>query len=273
MSPRVKRLKATLVALSLAGAAAGAMAVGFRHGRPLPPVPPCSWWATRSCRSSASPTASQGWPRSRRATPVDLDAYQCRRLITLGCRPGPSALEVMRDPIHNPLPPVMVMHGRPQREGRLPPQDRRDHAGGQGPRREDRGVAHLPQLDPRHRLPRQQRRGEGRSHPLARDEGGRLGCARAGQGRRVVQHRGRAAPHPRGRHPVRQVHQELHRHAGWRRYPGAAQARSCEVRPGHGHRYARPGAVEPARPTPPRPVPASPRSRQCALLDTRGRGP
>ena len=105
----MKRLKATLVALSLAGAAAGAMAVV-----PAQPAaaagPPVFLVGDSVMQVFRFSYGKPGLAEVEKGYTVDLDAYQCRRLITLGCRPGPSALEVMRDPIHNPLPPVMVMH-------------------------------------------------------------------------------------------------------------------------------------------------------------------
>ena len=104
----MKRLKATLVALSLAGAAVGAMAVV-----PAQPAaaagPPVFLVGDSVMQVFRFSYGKPGLAEVEKGYTVDLDAYQCRRLITLGCRPGPSALEVMRDPIHNPLPPVMVM--------------------------------------------------------------------------------------------------------------------------------------------------------------------
>jgi hypothetical protein len=105
----MKRLKATLVALSLAGAAVGAMAVV--PARPAAAAgPPVFLVGDSVMQVFRFSYGKPGLAEVEKGYTVDLDAYQCRRLITLGCRPGPSALEVMRDPIHNPLPPVMVMH-------------------------------------------------------------------------------------------------------------------------------------------------------------------
>ena len=63
----MKRLKATLVALSLAGAAVGAMAVV-----PAQPAaaagPPVFLVGDSVMQVFRFRTASQGWPRSRRAT-------------------------------------------------------------------------------------------------------------------------------------------------------------------------------------------------------------
>ena len=104
----MKRLKATLVALSLAGAAVGAMAVV--PARPAAAAgPPVFLVGDSVMQVFRFSYGKPGLAEVEKGYTVDLDAYQCRRLITLGCRPGPSALEVMRDPIHNPLPPVMVM--------------------------------------------------------------------------------------------------------------------------------------------------------------------
>ena len=95
--------------MSLAGAAAGAMAVV-----PAQPAaaagPPVFLVGDSVMQVFRFSYGKPGLAEVEKGYTVDLDAYQCRRFITLGCRPGPSALEVMRDPIHNPLPPVMVMH-------------------------------------------------------------------------------------------------------------------------------------------------------------------
>lgn len=99
------RLRAILVALSLAGAASGAMVAQAGPARAAgPPV--------FLVGDSVMQVFNFSYGRPGRAVidtayTTDVDAYQCRRLITLGCRPGPSAIEVMR--AHVPLPKVMVM--------------------------------------------------------------------------------------------------------------------------------------------------------------------
>jgi hypothetical protein len=109
---QVKRLQAALVAMSLAGAAAGAFAVV--PARPAAAAgPPVFLVGDSVMQVFRFSYGKPGLAEVEKGYTVDLDAFQCRRLITTGCKPDlraqQSALDVMRLPEHNPLPPVMVM--------------------------------------------------------------------------------------------------------------------------------------------------------------------